>query len=55
MHLAPHISKEDDRGDRTRGGRGAGAEGCLGGGGGLGCRWRRGGVLSLSANKRVSK
>lgn len=52
LHLAPHISKEDDRGDRKRG-KGAGAEGgWVEGGGGVG---GGGGMLSLSANKRVSK
>lgn len=32
LHLAPHISKEDDRGDRMRGER-RWSGGCLGGGG----------------------
>lgn len=50
LHLAPHISKEDDRGDRKRGERSR-SRGCLG----WRCWWRRGSVLSLSANKRVSK
>lgn len=56
LHLAPHISKEDDRGDRMRGERswsGGGVSGWREGG--WRRWWRRGGVLSLSANKRVSK
>lgn len=50
MHLAPHISKEDDRGDRTRGVRSwdGGVSGCrrvgggaVGGGGVVCCRSRQ--------------
>lgn len=46
LHLAPHISKEDDRGDRKKGGgEGAGAEGVwvggVGGGGVVRCRSRQ--------------
>lgn len=43
LHLAPHISKEDDRGDRKRWGGEDGAEGVwvgtVGGGGVVCCRF----------------
>lgn len=48
LHLAPHISKEDDRGDRKRGGKelewrvsGWRGGGSAGGGGVVGCRSRQ--------------
>lgn len=53
LHLAPYISKEDDREERKRGER-SWSGGCLGGGE-VAESVGEGGVLSLSANKRVSK